>query len=582
VKPFSALKTFVRAAFALLLSPLRRLARTRTVGERAWVEIGLEGKVVRARSPRDRARAAIRRALGRPDDPVIELETLRETVAEIRADPAVVGVVLRVRGLNGGWAQIAEIQRRLTSIRSTGRHVVAFAPRHLTNHDLLAASAATRLYLAPASAFAAVGVASRGLFLGRALERLGIRVEVASVGRFKSAPEALTRIDRSEADAEQTRAVVDGIDGELVRAVASARGWGEDEAAQKMDAAPLVGRGAVEAGLADGLCRDEELPARLAALDAHEHELEVVPSSTYHALSRPRPPFVEPRRVVGVVEVHGTILDDDPRQPPSPGRSAIDRMVVRDLRAALADPRVAAVVLSIDSRGGSVTAGDRIFGMVQRLAAEKPVVACLEDVAASGGYYVACGASEIVASPLTVTGSIGVFAVVPTWPELVRRWEIGRDRVGNRRFAGSYDPFTGFDDDERSKAQHEVEAIYTLFLDIVAEARGLDRERANAVAQGRAWTGRDAHAAGLVDGLGGFDEAVRRAKEMAGGQLGAEPEIVHARRPQPRPPAAASLEAALGLADALGLPRELARDALALAATVGPRRAVAWWPGTPG
>jgi protease-4 len=578
VRVLGALKTALVALIALLLTPLRKLARRRAVGDRAWVELELEGKIVRSLSPKDRARAKLRRALGRPDAPVVELEALKATAREIRADAAVVGVVVRVRGLDGGWALVAEVRDAIASIRATGRHVVVFAPRHLANHDLLAAAAGSHVLLAPASAFAAVGAASRGLFLGKALERLGLAIEVVSAGRYKSAPDALTRTDRSEADAEQTRALVNAIDAELVRAVASARQLGEDEAAARMDQAPLVGQRAVEAGLADAVCRDEELPDRLRGMDAASKDApKVVPGGTYHGLTRRRPRFVKPRRVVGVVEVHGTILDDDPRRPPGSGRTAIDAHVVRDLRAALANPRIAAVVLSIDSRGGSVTAGDVIYGAVQRLADDKPVIACLEDVAASGGYYVACGANEIVASPLTVTGSIGVFAVVPTWPELMRRWEIGRDRLANRRFAGAYDPFTGFDIDERMKAEHEVHGIYELFLEIVAHARGKTRDEVHEVAQGRVWSGRDALGAGLVDAVGGFDEAVRRAKDAAGGVIDEEPVTIHMNRAMPRPDPVEA--AALALAGQLGIAEDTARGALSLARAGRGRRIVAWWPG---
>lgn len=579
VSIFGAMKTFLGALLFRLGAPLRRLARRKLVGDRAWVEIHLEGRVVRTRSARDRARAALRRALGRSDPHFVELDHLKDVVAAIRQDPAIVGVLVHVRGLDGGWSLLAEIRDLLASVRATGRHVVAYAPRHLGNQDVLPLGASSQLFLAPASAFAAVGAASRGLFLGRALERLGLRIEVAAAGRYKSAPEALTRTTRSEFDAEQTRAIVDAVDAELVRAVATARNLSEQDAAARLDDAPLVGLGAVRAGLADGVCRDEELVDHLRPLDAggREDPPKLVPEGAYRGLIRSAPAFRRARRVIGVVEVHGTIVDADPRRPPSSGRAAIDESVVRDLRAALSNPRIAAVVLSVSSRGGSVTAGDRIYGAVKRLAAEKPVVACLEDVAASGGYYVACGAQRIVASPLTVTGSIGVFAVVPTVPELLRRWEIGRDRLANRRFAGRYDPLSGFDVPERTKAEHEVREIYELFLEIVAQARGVDRDAVDRVAQGRVWTGRDAQEAQLVDGLGGFDEAFRRARELAGGAVDDEPVYVHSRRPQSRPDPVG--EAAAAFAGALGLSEEVAEEALLLARATARSRVVAWWPG---
>jgi signal peptide peptidase SppA len=244
------------------------------------------------------------------------------------------------------------------------------------------------------------------------------------------------------------------------------------------------------------------------------------------------------KKAVGVVEVHGAIVEQATMYGSYLDRLAVQKSVVSDLRAALEEPRIGAVVLHVDSRGGSVTASDAIYSAVQRLNREKPVIACFGDVSASGGYYVACGARAIVCSPLTLTGSIGVFAMYPTWPELGRRYGVGHDVIKNHAHAALYDPWTDMPAEAREHAEREVEAMYETFLALVAGARGRTRDQIHEVAQGRVWSGSAAHAAGLIDGLGGMPEAIERAKEGAPDLSFAEdPVIVRARGTLDRPDA---------------------------------------------
>jgi len=209
--------------------------------------------------------------------------------------------------------------------------------------------------------------------------------------------------------------------------------------------------------------------------------------------------------------------------------------VVDDLRAALADKSVGAVVLHVNSRGGSVTASEAIWAAVRRVDKDKPVIACFGDVAASGGYYVACGARNIVAAPLTVTGSIGVFGMLPTWPELAARFGVGHDVIKNFDNAALYDPWGGLDARALAHVQREVEGMYEDFVGKVSDARRLPVETVKAVAEGRVWMGTAAREHHLVDGLGGITEAIDRAKSEAGGRFEADPVLVHSLRSRPRP-----------------------------------------------
>jgi protease-4 len=273
--------------------------------------------------------------------------------------------------------------------------------------------------------------------------------------------------------------------------------------------------------------------------------------------------------------------------PVDRGRAAVEAAVVADLRAALADPHIGAVILHVNSRGGSVTASDGIYAAVRRLNQEKPVIACFGEVAASGGYYVACGARAIVASPLTVTGSIGVFAMFPTWPGLTERLSIQHDVIKNRSHAALYDPWGGFDDEARALADREVGAMYEDFLNLVATARHKTRDEIHAVAEGRVWIGADALRVGLVDGLGGMTEASERARKAYGKPLADEMVLVKARghetRPLPfRPEKAAQLALPLEWLEAWSGPDaslDVLQELASLLRGRGPRPiTLAYWP----
>lgn len=521
--------------FAAALWPLEALARRRALMGRGWVELSLAGEISELPKEESLQEQLVRRLTKRPEPKHVILARVRKLVDELIADRHARGMLVRLGALSGGWSTADSLRGELLRLRDAGKYVLVHVERGAGNMELLVASAASRLLVPPTSTLAAGGAAAPGLFFRGLLDRVGVTPEVLSAGRFKSAPDQFSRRDRSPADLEQTQAIVDRLDQALIAALQRGRGLDEGQARDLLAAAPTVGRRAKKLGFVDGLALDEDLVAAVRAADGIERAKSPMPAGTYLKLKRPPLPWKRVERHVGVVRVHGNIVDEPPSGLNGTAEVAAEKRVVADLRAALSDPSVGAVVLHVNTRGGSVTASDGIWSMVKRLDASKPVVACFSDVAASGGYYVACGARAIVASPLTVTGSIGVFAVVPTWPELTRRLEIGHDVVKNRKNADLYNPWSGFDDERRAHAQREVEEMYEAFLERVTAARGMSRDAADAVAQGRVWMGSDALDAKLVDGLGGLEEAVDRAKSFAGGKFTAEPRLVRARLPQSRP-----------------------------------------------
>jgi len=540
---------------------LRALRRRKLKG---WVELELAGPVHRHPSARPDAQAILRRLQGRPEPPSIELPAVRRFVKGLQGS-AVRGVLVRLRDAELDWTTAAELRGLLKSIRDGGRTVLVHAPRPLGDLDALVASGGSRILTGPAGGFEALGSKSRGVFLRGLLDRIGIRFEAISAGMYKSAPDALTRHERSEADRTQIATLLRGRDLALVEALAESRGQSEDEIRRHLEEGPFDPEAAQARGLLDGCCRDEALPAHI------EDDAPAPAGRVLAGLPRPRP-RLRRRPRIAVVRVNGAIVDKAPRI----GRGmAAEQDVVQALRAAQEDRRVAGVIVAIDSGGGSVTASDGIFGAVQRLKDAKPTVALMEGAAASGGYYVACGASAIVAEPDTLTGSIGVFGVLPTWPELLARIGVGTDAVHELAMANLTDPNRALDPESRARVQRQVDSLYQRFIQLVADRRGRSVEQIHEVAQGRVWSGRDAHTVGLVDGLGGWDEAWQRVERATGRRVDAEPlSLAGKTGPRPAPTAAAALFSGFG--DGSGLmPREL-RELVALVET-GTRWA-AWTP----
>lgn len=574
----------------LLLRPLALLLRTRAASD-GWIEVALEGEVREYPPARP---TLIRRLLrARDDSPRVVLSRLDRLAREVAGDPRVRGVLVRLGPLGGGWATTMRIRRSLTRMRDSGKKVVVYVTHYTGNREYAVATGGSTILTVPPAVIAPAGSSSSTLFLGETLARAGIKVEVASAGRYKSAPDALTRTTRSEPDREQTTALIKAMDTALEEAVAEGRKVDLPTARAAIDGAPYTGGRAAASGLTDGTARDDDLPTVIKSLDQLPEIPELVDAGDYLGQRILRPIVKVPRRVVGIVQCHGAIVDRmNPYLGMTTESAAVEKVVVNDLRAALADRSVAAVVLHVDSRGGSVIASDAIYSAVKRLDAEKPVIACFGDVAASGGYYVACGARAIVASPLTVTGSIGVFGMMPTWPGLAERLSIHPDAIAFHTHATMADPWRSRTEEERAHGQAEVEALYREFITLVAAVRNKTVEEVDALAQGRVWIGSDAAARGLVDGLGGLDEAIERAQAAARKdkvvKFAEDPRVIRAKKPQSRPePVADKAAAALAIAavgELAGLDpaaRSMIFEALALRAAEPWARAWAWAPVSP-
>jgi protease-4 len=527
------------ALYRLVMWPARRVAKRNVLKKSGWAELLIQGTVHTFR-PKERfpLPPIVKKFLRRPDQPRVVLSRLHRFVDELTMDPHAKGVLVKIGSLGGGWVDAVAIRKEIDRLRDAGKSVLIHVGAEAGNREFLIASGGTRVLMTPQGPLAAVGTAGSTLFMKDALHKAGVKFEVAARGRYKSAPDQFTRSSRSDTDLEQTKALVDAVDAELVRSIAEGRGMPEDEVKAMMDRAPMIGSEAKKLHLCDDVAHDEDLLEEVRTIEGIEKPPKLVGAGWYLNVRDMQPPFRRKRKQIGVVEVHGAIVDRGSPYVSYFDKLAIEAAVVNDLRAALEDRRIGAVVLHVDSRGGSVTASDAIYSAVKRLDQEKPVIACFNNVAASGGYYVACGARSIVCSPLTITGSIGVFAMYPVWPELARSLGLNHDVVKNRLHASMYDPWREISDEARAHADKEVGAMYESFVELVAEARNKSKDETDAVAQGRVWSGKHAHEIGLVDGLGGMDEAIARAKEAAGPgvRFEADPVIVRSWRTHTRPP----------------------------------------------
>ena len=447
----------------------------------------------------------------RPQPTGIARRALRDRLRRAAKDPRIELVRVRVGHLTGGWAEGYELRRAIADVRAAGKRVVALVP-FADTRGLWVASAADEVLLSPDIPVPAAGVAAEVPFFGGALGQAGIDFEVVTAGAFKSALEGMSRRGPSDPNREAIDTLLDGLYGGLLDDVAAGRGTDRDRIRAAFDGGPHLPQAAVDAGLADGLVAEDDLDEHLGY---HEDgDLTPVHVDDYRGRPSPFPRFRWRRPKLAVVEVRGAIRDgrhDDPN--PS---GATTRAVCDALDAARTNRRVKGVLLHVDSRGGSATASERMWRAVRRLAAEKPVVAWMGDAAASGGYYVACGAHEIVAAPGTLTGSIGVLSAKPVLRRLFERLGIDFLHVERGPQATMFSPARGFTGPERDAMAATITHFYELFLRRVADSRDSAPADIHRVAQGRVWTGAQAAEHGLVDHLGDEGDALRRLTELAG------------------------------------------------------------------
>lgn len=450
-----------------------------------------------------------------------DLLALGQAFRTIASDPRVEGVILHLRPFSASPAVVEGMLDALAELRRAGRQVVIWAPA-LTTSTYHIATGADRVLLQPGGHVGPLGYGREFLFLGDALRRIGVEPQFVAVSPYKTAADPLTRGSLSEAGREMETWLLNSRHAAFVSAVAAARGLDPATLGELLDRSPLTAQEALEAGLVDGLSPEHELPERLG-LDGRAGIPPEWPAARRRIL--PLPP-VRPGGAVAVLPVSGMIVEgrgsNPPVRPPLPipflpGQETGDLGLVEQVRALKRNKRVKAVVLHIDSPGGSALASEVMASALEDLARVKPLVAVMGSVAASGGYYVATPCGWIVARPGTLTGSIGVLAGRIATEGALRRLSINDESLFTSEGVASASAFRPLSPAQIERLRASVEDIYARFLSRVVAARGLEMTRLREeLAGGRVWTGEQALERGLVDQLGGLREGVEKARELAG------------------------------------------------------------------
>ncbi len=441
--------------------------------------------------------------------------TLRQTVAALErasGDDRVTGLLARVQMTMTPLAVLQELRDAVLAFRAAGKPATAWAEAFPGNGSFYLASAFDRVLLQPAGSVGLVGVAVTASFLGDTLPWIGLEPDFGKRHEYKNAVDIFTETGFTEPHREATERLLDSQLEQLLAGIAEGRGLEPEAVRALADTGPHEAEEAAAAGLIDAVAFRDQVYEDAKGADG---------SLLYLArfAKRTRPKGLKKLPRIAVLPVTGAIAPGrngvKPGLPPGPGTGSDTATAA--IRDAVADPKVKAIVLRVDSPGGAVGASEAIWREVQQArAAGTPVVASMGAVAASGGYYVAMGADRIVACPGTITGSIGVFSGKFVAAGVRRRLHLATDVLRSNPNADMYGSNAPFTPAQRAKLDASLDKVYDTFTARVADGRGLTAEAVDAAARGRVWTGADAADRGLVDVLGGFAAALREAKVLAG------------------------------------------------------------------
>jgi protease IV len=502
---------------------------------------------------------------------------LREAVSAVHRaaeDPRVAGLIARVQLPAAAAGPVQELREAVAAFTAV-KPSLAWAETYPGTLSYYLASAFGEVWMQPSGTVGLIGFATNALFLRDALDKAGIEAQFVARGEYKSAANLFTQDRYTDAHREADTRLLESLRGQVWQAIADSRNIGQDALDGLADQAPLLRDIAVESGLIDRVGFRDEAYARIAELvgakdispDSGDADGDDAPSRLYLSRyaratgsggpARPSMPGSGPKSTIAVVTVAGPIVSGrGGSRLPFGSSNAGGDTIAAALREAAHDDSVSAIVLRVDSPGGSVTASETIWREVKKARERgKPVVASMGAVAASGGYYVSMGADAIVANPGTITGSIGVVTGKLVARDLKDRLGVGSDAVRTNANADAWSVNAPFTPEQHAQVEAEADLFYNDFVQRVAQGRHLSVGAVEAVARGRVWTGADALDHGLVDELGGLRAAVRRAKVLAGLDEDAKVRLVgypgssvwDFLRPQPSSqPAAASLPDALG------------------------------------
>ncbi|MFO8099450.1 MAG: signal peptide peptidase SppA [Salinibacter sp.] len=500
--------------FALALSS----DTTPSVESGSVLTVPMEGSI-----PETAADDPFRQAFG--EGAGYDLRDLQTALRNATQDDRIEAVWLRMKGTSAEWATLEEVRQAVQQASDNGVPVIASSEEFgMSEKDYFVASAADSVYVGPQSGFEYNGFSTILSFFDGTFDKLGVEPQVVRAGKFKSAAETFVRSDLSDENRLQLNALLSTTNTQFTEAIAADRSLSADSLATMADEDPLLtATAAADEGLIDGLRYEDEVRSVLETLVPSAPtaaDLSTVPLSSYKRVS-PSSADVSytGSGTVDIVYAEGNIVPGDPDDSPfSSGQQALGASALIDaLEEARTSTSTQAVVLRINSPGGSASASESMWRAVDRTAQEKPVIVSMGDVAASGGYYIAAAADTVMANPTTVTGSIGVIGLLLNAEDFFEdQLGVTFDGVQTSPYADMYSSSRPLSENERRLIGQSIDQTYETFLERVAEGRGMDTSAVHDIAQGRVWSGQDAQDVGLVDTLGTLPDAVAIAGRAGG------------------------------------------------------------------
>ena len=459
-----------------------------------------------------------------PDDPFKKVfggpdQSLTGLVMQFKKaklDKRIKAIVLVIDMSGVGWGKAEEIRDAITDFRSSGKPVYAFIELGL-NKEYYIATACDKIIMPPPGELFINGLAADVMFFRGSLDKLGIYPDIYQIGKYKTAANMFTQKEMTDAHEEYINEMLDDLFNRYINTIAQARKKSPDEVRAIIDNAPYNSIKAKEAGLIDDAIYKDELEKQLKKQLGYKDNDTFTPvrAGDYRDVS-PESLGLNKGERIAVIYASGEIGSGSSQNSPTGNQSIGSDTVAKALNDAAADKSIKAIVLRVDSPGGSGLASDIIWHAVEVANQKKPVVVSMSDVAASGGYYISASASKILAQPSTITGSIGVLAGKPVMRGFYDWLGISNQYVLRGKTAGMFRETEKFSDDERVKFEEWIKkTYYEEFVPKVAKGRQKDPQYIDSVAQGRVWTGAQAKDRSLVDEFGGLDRAVEVAKQLA-------------------------------------------------------------------
>jgi len=445
------------------------------------------------------------------DDEKIGLQEILNAIENAKSDEKIKAISINTLYINGGIAQTQAIRDKLLDFKESGKPILAYADFY-TQKNYYLSSVADSIFINPVGGTDFRGLVSEILYFKDFQDKVGFKMEVIRHGKYKSAVEPFLTNEMSDANKEQITSFLNSIWGELTEDIALSRNKTVDEINVTADNLlirnPTVG---IQNNMIDGELFNDEYENKLKALldiDSGS-SLNSVSIADYIASGKGRIKSTAKDKIA-VVYAQGEI-----RYGEGDVEYIGQEKIIDALKKIRKDKNIKAVVLRVNSPGGSALASDMIWRELEITKKEKPLVVSMGNYAASGGYYISCNAHKILAEPTTITGSIGVFGMIPNFSQLANNIGINAEQVGTNKQSLGYSPFEPMTEEFHSYAKESIEGIYKTFVERVASGRNMSFAQVDGIGQGRVWTGKEALQNGLIDELGNLEDAIKLAAELA-------------------------------------------------------------------